>query len=432
LVAVAGSGSCDCGRQSRRCRENLTFVVMTRLVLTNVNLLDGEHAARAGATVAIDGERIDELDTAPRPDDRVVDLRGRTVMPGMATCHFHSTYNNLGSRPAPFGLEDPPAYQAVLAARNLERALRCGFTSVVSAGAPHDIDASMKRAIDDGVIPGPRFMPGSRDVSTTGHANDYVPAYWDLHAWGAIRRCDSPDEFRKAVRDEIKRGAEIIKLFVTGGHGVTAPKHQIEMTREELQAAVDAAHARGRLARAHVANKPAILMAVAAGIDVIDHGDELDTECIDAIVAAGVFLVPSIMLPRALLEQLGPSLGFTAAMRDDLEHMYKVLPEANAAGVKLLLGDDYGALGLPHGVYAAELAAYATDAGIPALDVIRWATQHGAELMGRGDHLGTVEAGKLADLLVVDGDPSTDLAILQEPAHLVAVLKGGELVAGNL
>jgi imidazolonepropionase-like amidohydrolase len=405
---------------------------MARLVLTNANLLDGEHEARAGACLTIEGDRIVAIDAPSEPDDRVVDLGGRTVMPGMATCHFHSTYDDLGARPLPFGLEHPPAYQALVAARNLERALQCGFTNVVSAGAAHDIDAAMKQAIDSGLLVGPRFVPGSRDVSTTGHANDAAPWYWDLHAWGAIRRCDGPDEFRKAVRDEIKRGAEIIKLFVTGGHGVTAPRHQIEMTADELRAAVDAAHARGKLVRGHLANKPAILMAIEAGIDVVDHGDELDTECIDALVAHDVFLVPSIMLPRALIEKFGASMGFTASMRDDLEHMYKVLPEANAAGVKIVLGDDYGAMGLPHGRYAHELEAYVTDAGIPPLDVLRWATKQGAELAGRGDELGTLAPGMLADLLVVDGDPSRDVTLLQDPNRLITVMKAGEVVAGAL
>ncbi|HUF84028.1 MAG TPA: amidohydrolase family protein, partial [Acidimicrobiia bacterium] len=151
---------------------------MSRLIFTNANLLDGEYPARPGSTVVVDGNRIASVGTAAAdagPEDRVVDLAGRTVMPGMVTSHFHSTYDELGARPAPFGLEQPPAYQALVAARNVETALRCGFTGVVSAGAPHDIDASLKRAIDDGVITGPRFVPGSRDVSTTGHANDSAP-----------------------------------------------------------------------------------------------------------------------------------------------------------------------------------------------------------------------------------------------------------------
>lgn len=404
---------------------------MGRLIVTDANLLDGEHPARPGSTVVVEGNRITSVgegDVAAGPDDRVFHLAGRTLMPGMVTCHFHSTYDELGAKPAPFGLEQPPAYQALVAARNVETALRCGFTGVVSAGAPHDIDASLKRAIDDGVIAGPRFIPGSRDVSTTGHANDNAPWYWELQAWGAIRRVDGPDEVRKAVRDEIKRGAEIIKLFVTGGHGVMAPREQMEMSREELTAAIETAHERGALIRGHIANKRALLMAVEAGIDVVDHGDELDTECIAALTETGTFLVPSVFFPKTLADQMGPGLGFTDAMRADVAHMCKMLPEADAAGVRLLLGDDYGAMGFPHGRYGAELGVYVDDAGIAPVDVIRWATKHGAELMGMGDDLGTIEEGNIADVLVVNGDPSKDVSLLANPENLLAIVKNGSFV----
>ena len=145
-------------------------------------------------------------------------------MPGLVSSHFHATYHELGSKMAPFGLEEPPALQAVRAAHHLELALRCGFTGAVSAGAPFAIDASMKAAIAEGLFPGPRLMAGSRDVSTTGHAGDKsFPWYWDVGARGAVNRSDGPDEFRRAVREEIKQGAEIIKMFVTGGHGTVAP-----------------------------------------------------------------------------------------------------------------------------------------------------------------------------------------------------------------
>ena len=139
-------------------------------------------------------------------------------MPGMVSSHFHATYNELGSKVAPFGLEEPPALQAVRAAHHLELLLRSGFTGAISAGAPFAIDASMKAAIAEGLFPGPRLMAGSRDVSTTGHAGDKsFPWYWDIGARGAINRSDGPDGFRLAVREEIKQGAEIIKMFVTGG-----------------------------------------------------------------------------------------------------------------------------------------------------------------------------------------------------------------------
>jgi imidazolonepropionase-like amidohydrolase len=414
---------------------------MGRLVLANATVLDSD-GPRPQSTVAVEDRRISivtsdsvaaaALDT--RPDDRVVDLGGRTVMPGFVSAHFHATYHELGSKAAPFGLEEPPALQAVRAAHHLELALRCGFTGVVSAGAPFAIDASMKTAIGEGLFPGPRLMAGSRDVSTTGHAGDKsFPWYWDVGARGAVNRSDGPDEFRRAVREEIKQGAEIIKMFVTGGHGTVAPAEQTEMSRAELSAGIEAAHERGALVRGHIANRDALHMALDEGIDVVDHGDGLDEAAIERMVGQGTFLVPSQLFPARFAEMMGGGgLGFTAAMAEDIERALTILPVANEAGVKLLCGDDYGAIGLPHGRYADELEFYVKEAGIAAIDVIRWATRHGAELMGRGHELGAVREGFLADLLVVDGDPLSDIGVLQDRARLVGVMKGGTLIVDDL
>jgi imidazolonepropionase-like amidohydrolase len=206
----------------------------------------------------------------------------------------------------------------------------------------------------------------------------------------------------------------------------------MEMTEAELRAAVDAAHGRGKLIRGHIANKRGILMAVDAGIDVIDHGDDMDSECIERMVEAGTFVAPSICWPTSFLQKTGVDLGLAEGMRADLEQTRAVLPEANAAGVKFVLGDDYGAIGFEHGRYAEELAVYVRDAGIAPLEVLRWATRHGAELMQMGDQLGTIEEGKLADLLVVDGDPVDDIGILQDRERLLAIVKGGEFVKDSL
>jgi imidazolonepropionase-like amidohydrolase len=166
---------------------------------------------------------------------------------------------------------------------------------------------------------------------------------------------------------------------------------------------------------------------------VIDHGDGMDDECIERIVASGTPVVPSMMFPTRFLESMGgASLGFTDSMKEDIDAMAAVLPRANSAGMRLVLGDDYGAIGFPHGHYGEELAYYADDIGIPALDVIRWATKHGAELMGREHELGTVTEGKLADLVVVDGDPVADLNLLADPGNLLAVVQGGRLAKDHL
>ena len=409
-----------------------------RLVLDDARVVVGDGTLLERATVVVDGDRIASVGGGVpggrRPDDRVVPLDGRTVMPGMVNCHFHATYHNLGASPAPFGLEEPAALQAVRAVVNLEKLVRAGFTGAVSAGAPFAIDASMKTAIERRLIVGPRLVPCSRDISSTGHAGDRsFPNHWDVGALGAIRRSDGADEFRRSVRLEIKEGAEMIKVFVTGGHGTVGPREQTEVTRDELGAAIEAAHQRGARVRGHIANKEALLMALDLGIDIVDHGDGLDAEGIDRLLATDTPLVPSMLFPARFVDSMGGvALGFTDGLRHDLEAMAAILPAANRAGVRLVLGDDFGAVNFPHGPYADELAYYVDDVGIPALDVLTWATRNGAEVLGRGDELGTVTAGKLADLLVVDGDPVADIGVLRDADALVAVLLGGRPVTDRL
>jgi imidazolonepropionase-like amidohydrolase len=414
---------------------------MTTVAFTGANLVDGDNPAQPGTTVVVTGKRI----TTVAPDgvadtstaDEVIDLAGATLMPGMFSCHFHSTYHELGSKQAPFGMEEPPALLAVRAVRNLETALRSGVTSVISAGASFDIDASMKTAIRQGLVTGPRLTAGSRDVSTTGHTNDLSrPWWWDVRGDGGLRLADSPDEFRKAVREEIKRGAQIIKMFATGGHGTIGPKERTELSRPEFAAAIEAAHERGAMVRAHIANREAILMAVSLGIDVVDHADGMDDECIDALLDAGTTVVPSQFFPYAFWQwmqsrgDLAPGAG--DRLKADLDEALPMVVRAHEAGVRMVVGDDYGAVGLPHGRYAAELAFYVEQAGIAPLDVIRWATKNGAEMARAGDRLGTVAEGKLADLLVVDGDPLGDITVLQDPQRLLSVMKDGEFCAGVL
>jgi imidazolonepropionase-like amidohydrolase len=407
---------------------------MDRLVLTNVNVLDGDNPAVPNQTIVIGGDRITSVGrsgASPEPGDRVVDLGGRTVMPGMASCHFHSSYHNVGG--GPYGSDYPPSYQALVSHKNLMNALEHGFTIIVGAGAARDVEPGIKQAIEEGLVPGPRFVPSGRELSTTGHANDLTaPWHWGMPSVGGARVCDGPEQFRFAVRDEIKRGVEVIKLFVTGGHGVPGSKDRMEMTRDELHAAIATAHSRGALARGHLVGKGPIMLAIELGIDIVDHCDEMDDEVIAALVETGTFVAPSIYFSKVaatLMEAKRPALA--ADIRREVAHMCDVLPKADAAGVRLLLGDDYGGRSLPHGSFGPELRTYVEDAGIAPLSVIRWATRHGAELLGRSDELGAIGAGKIADLLIIDGDPSVDIGAIGDAKPLV-VLKGGDVVAGSL
>ncbi len=407
---------------------------MQRLVLTNATLIDNDAGAKPGATIEIAGERIESVSfgatAARRPDARVVDLAGASVMPGLWNCHYHAAYKGVGGQPLPVGMDAPPSLQAIRAADHVRLAVEAGFTGVIGAGAPYAIDASLKLAIEEGTIPGPRIMCGSRDVSTTGHSQDKFYAWhWPEGSPPSVVRADGPEEFRRAIRDEIKRGSEIIKIFATGGHAVDGVPGKMDLTAEELGAACDAAHMRNAKVRAHIANKLGIMTALAVGVDVIDHGDGLDDEAIEAFLKTGAYLVPSMLYPYKVSQiRQGPNID---KMRAEMDKMVEVLPKANKAGVKILLGDDFGALPLEHGDYADELDFYVNYVGIAALDVIGWGTRNGAALYGR-DKLGDIRPGYLADLVVIDGDPLADIKLLQDKSKLKAVIKGGAFLKDAL
>ncbi|MCP4006023.1 MAG: amidohydrolase family protein [bacterium] len=411
---------------------------MARIIFTGANLVDGKSAARRDATIVVEDDRITSVgDDAvkPGPGDRLVELNGDTLMPGMHTCHYHASYQDYGLDIFPIGIDQPGGVLLLRSANAVRSALMTGFTSIVGAGGGDDIDAQLVIAIEEGIIPGPRILPCSRDFGTRGGYIDLSNWWWKLGNTGASLLLSGPDEFRDGARNEMKRGAQMIKMYVTGGHGNTKTATS-EYSRDELEAVVRTVHERGRLVRAHCAWKSEMLQCIELGVDVIDHGDEIDDEVIAAMVEAGTFLVPSALFLEKLLgiEELrvpGTEELIETTERE-LENLKKWVPRAQKAGVRLLLGDDYGAAPLPHGNYTEEMEFYVKHFGISPLEIIRWATVNGAELEGVTDELGTVEEGKLADLLVVNGDPSVDISVLRDPQNLRMIMKGGELVKDEL
>jgi imidazolonepropionase-like amidohydrolase len=238
------------------------------------------------------------------------------------------------------------------------------------------------------------------------------------------------------VRREIDRGVRMIKVYVKGGHGIHVPKSVEIVARDELEMAGRTAHERGARVRVHISTKDRILHAVACGVDVLDHADEMDDECIEAIVKAGTFVLPSLLYPALMREAARENLGTGGGMFSeddaaDFRHMCAMLPRAVAAGVRLCIGDDYGSPIMPHGMYGRELAVYVDHAGIEPLEVIRWATANGGQLLGRDD-VGVIARGMLADMIVVDGDPLTDIRILADPERVLTVIKDGAVVAGAM
>jgi imidazolonepropionase-like amidohydrolase len=418
----------------------------SRVLFRGAKLFGGGDDLPQGTTVVVVADRIAEVgpDSAfsVRPSDRVIDLDGGFLLPGMASCHFHSSWEGLSPISAPVtGLHAPPAYMALTAAKNARVALENGITSVMGASVGYEIDASLKQAIEDGLCPGPRLLAGSHELCSTGDLPTGAMINWHmaLGNHGVIRTGDGPEAFRRLAREEIKRGADIVKLSATRGHAAGASDDGMTLTEEEVAAATQAAHQRGKRVRAHAATRCGILACVRAGVDVIDHADQLDDECIDAILENDAAIVPSVMyvvrtlqffdqglMQPFLPDPIPPIFEQTvASMRADLENMAEALPRADRAGVRILSGDDYGTAYLAHGEYAKEYTYYVEEMGFDPRRVLTWATSSAAEAMGQGDELGRVEAGMLADLVVVDGDPLADIRCLEDAGSIRAVMKGG-------
>lgn len=391
---------------------------MARTYLRNANLLDGERPAQPGVTVVIEDDRIVSVGaqgSSARNVDTVVDLRGRTLMPGMVLGHFHPAYSVAHS-----ATDAPESKQAIWAQGNAMRLLKCGYTAGVGAGTFFDIDARLADAINSGMVEGPRLIPASRAIApgpVGGMVREASP-YIECHGAEAVRA---------AVEKEIERGAKIIKLFGASGHALLGAG---AMSTEELRAAVEVADAHGVRTRAHVCGRDKVLDCVEAGIRIIDHADGMDDACIQAFLDNDCFVLPSLYM--GWQSKVDPSLpGAELFVPEDFDYMASVLPKAVEAGVKFVPGDDYGFGMLDHGDYPGELACYVEQCGIDPLEVIKWATKNGGELTGI-EGLGTIEPGSLADMVIVDGDPSVDINVLAQPDRIVAVLKGGALASGEL
>ncbi|MBM0231710.1 amidohydrolase family protein [Micromonospora sp. STR1_7] len=417
-------------------------VLSRRTLLHRATVQEGLGvASRPHHSVLLDGERIVAVlpeAQAPLhdPDIDVLDLDGRTVMPGMTLGHTHIAYLNvLDGREMLFKYTIPEV--TLGAAANAADMLRLGYTAFVGAGSVAGIDMALRRAIDAGRLPGPRITPCSRDLMVSGPPERRNPGVKQRIPSDLMRLADTPEELIEYVDTEVAQGAEIIKVFSTGDD--TFPNgrsHELLFTAEELVIAARAAHERGVRIRAHSRGLAGIRNAIAAGVDVIDHATYADDAALEAIAEREIFVVPSLHQPYRLLTtgtRYGktPEYLETLEFQAEVENTLRILPLMVQMGIPIVAGDDFGFAWTPHGRYAEELETYVTMAGIPAPVVLTWATANGARLAGRGDEAGTVQQGRLADLVVTDGDPAEDITVLGRPEAIEMVLLGGRVVAGD-
>ena len=400
------------------------------LVLTGMTLIDGTgRAPVSDAAVVIDGDRI--AAAGPRPATSwpagatVVDHGGRTVLPGLIDTHDHLASHGYGL-PTRWGLDEPASTAHLRTARVLADTLAMGYTTVRDAGG---LDAGFKVAIEQGLIPGPRLVLGLQIISPTGGIGDRtIPSGHDC--CGAFDPllppsvANGPDQVRDAVRTMVRAGADVIKTATTGGAS-SRPGHgprDAAFSSEEMQALVAESHALGRRVLCHALGGPGVRTAVLAGVDSIEHGSYLDEEpaLMAEMAARGIFLVPTLTVYVYHRESPAPHVRARALAL--YEHHLATVRRALELGVPIAAGTDAGGHGHPKN--ALELG-YLVEAGLTPMQAVRAATQWAARCLGLEGELGTLEPGRLADLIAVDGNPLDDVKVLLEPRRIEMVLKGG-------
>jgi imidazolonepropionase-like amidohydrolase len=370
------------------------------------------------------------------PGARQIDAQGGTILPGLVEAHYHATYFNVAA------LEDldikyPVEYVTLLAAGNAKLALECGYTAARSGGSLFNIDVWLKKAIEKGITPGPRLAASGREICGVGGLMDWNPDYRKIGMEGLVLLINGPDEARAAVRKLVKDGVEWVKTYPTGD--AAAPDvndhHTLCMTFEEMHAVVATAHNHGLKVTGHCRATEGIKNALLAGYDTLEHGTFMDDEALDLLLERNTPVVPALYFELASIEH-GPEFGMPQKVIDGHQETLEGGAESARrilrAGGRLGMGGDYGFAWNPHGDYAKELTFFVDYVGFSPLETITCATKTGAEILGRGDELGTLEAGKLADVLVVDGDVLADISLLEDRRRFLAVMQGGEVKAGRL
>jgi imidazolonepropionase-like amidohydrolase len=411
-------------------------------LVANGQIIDGTGApVIADAALVIEDGRITYAGPAAKappvaPDAQRIDARGGTIMPGLVEAHFHPTYFDVAA------LEDldikyPVEYVTLLAAANARLALECGYTAARSGGSLFNIDVWLKKAIENDLMPGPRLAASGREICGVGGLMDWNPDFRKIGMEGLVLLINGADEARAAVRKLVKDGIEWVKTYPTGD--AAAPDandhHTLCMTYDEMHAVVATAHNHNLKVTGHCRATEGIKNALRAGYDAIEHGTFMDDETLDLLLTRDVPCVPALQFEHASIEH-GPRFGMGQRVidghKETLEGGAESARRILRAGGRLGMGGDYGFAWNPHGDYAKELTFFVSYVGFTPLETIKCATKTGAEILGRGHELGTLEPGKLADVLVVAGDVAADISLLERRERFIAVMQGGIVKAGEL
>ena len=411
---------------------------MANVLFTNVRIFDGSGAQPFGGEVLVQGKRILKVGrgarSLPTAGIDVIDAAGATLMPGMCEAHTHFSWND---QPSLSAIQKMPLEEHILwCARVAERYLRHGFTSCVGAAcAKPRLDVAIRDSIESGLIPGPRYLAASQEITVPGGLADSSPPHlpYPEFSFGAI--VSGAEEMRRCVRMFMKYGVDIVKLNLSGEYIANMDAEVTQMTDDEVAAAVEQVRIRGKGKRlaAHARSSDSVKQCIRHGIELIYHASFADEEALDMLEAAKDrhFVAPGIgwlintsynATPWGITPEIAKGMGY----HHELEVAIETLKKMKRRGIRILPGGDYGFAWMAHGTNAKDLEYFVRHLGFTPMEALLSTTKLGGEIMLRPHELGQIKDGYLADLLLVDGDPLSDIRILQDQARILAVMKDGE------
>jgi imidazolonepropionase-like amidohydrolase len=383
--------------------------------------------------VLVQGNRIAAVGRSTAPitgaGATVIDAAGATLMPGMCEAHTHFSWNDAATLSA---IQTMPLEEYVLwCAKVAKKYLEAGFTSCVGAAcAKPRLDVVTRNAINSGQIPGPRYLAASQEITVPGGLGDETLPHLPFPEFSFGVNVNCADEMRKVVRMFLKYGVDSIKLNLSGDNFTPdSPADTAWMTDAEVAAAMEEVRMRGKRGTAHARSAASVKQALRHGMQIIYHASFTDDETLDMLEEARdrVFVAPGIAILYAMLneaEAWGITRGKATAMgyQREWDHALESLAKMHRRGVRVLPGGDYGFAYTPHAQNARDLEFFVKYLGMTPMEAIRSATLYGGQIMMRAHELGAVKEGFLADLLLVDGDPMANIAILRDPKRILAVM----------